>query len=239
MGGAMSSRAHLVLVLAIGWFAASPGRASAEDQPLHFDAHVEAQHNALSDRPMETDDPQRVLVIQGSKDPKVELWLGIDFASTEPGCRSQTWLGRLAGAPDVPQLITDNVRLPAGQAHFEIRFFLDRYEPGRCRWQPMGIRHAEFVPGLSTGPSEWGGLIGFSGAGRREATLAWSCQLGMAGTASTHLGCLTRTKGADTLRISSFGGRMNVTFALLPRSPLPRGLQAGIGVGIGGKAASG
>lgn len=235
MGGAMSPRAHLVLVLVIGWFAAGPGRASADEPPLRFDAHVEAQHNALSDRPMETDDPQRVLVIQGSKDPKVELWLGIDFASTEPRCRSQTLLGRVTGAPDVPQLITDNVRLPAGQTHFEIRFFLDRYEPGRCRWQPMGIRHAEFVPGLSAGPSEWSGLIGFSDAGRREATLAWTCQLGMAGTASSHLGCLTRTRGAGAMRISSLGGQVNVSFALLPHSPWPRGLQAG----VGGKAASG
>ncbi|PCE32336.1 hypothetical protein [Burkholderia ubonensis] len=231
----MSPRAHLVLVLAIGWLAAIPGRASADDSRLHFEAHVEAAHNQLSDRPTETDDPHHVLVIQGRKDPKVELWLGIDFASTHPGCQSQTWFGRLFGAPDLPQVVTDNVRLPAGQDRFEVRFFVDRYASGRCGWQPLGVRHAEFVPGVSDGPSGWGGLIAFSDSGRSEATLAWSCQLGVSGASSTDLDCLTRTRGAGAMRISSQGGTVNVTFELLPRSPLPRGLQAA----SGGKAIRG
>ncbi|KVC96606.1 hypothetical protein WI78_16500 [Burkholderia ubonensis] len=230
----MSPRAYFVLVLAIGWLAAIPGRAIADDSRLHFESHIEAPHNQLSDRPTETDEPHHVLVIQGRKDPKVELWLGIDFASTQPQCRSQTWFGRLFGAQDLPQVVTDNIRLPAGKDRFEVRFYVDRYDPGRCGWQPLGIRHAEFVPAVSNGPSGWSGLIAFSDAGRREATLVWSCQLGVSSASPTDLGCLTRTRGAGAMRISSEGGTVNVTFELLPRSPLPRGLQAeGGGKAIG------
>ncbi|RQS66879.1 hypothetical protein DID96_23180 [Burkholderia sp. Bp8963] len=235
----MSPHAHVVLVLAIGWLAAAPGRGLAEDRVMHFDAHVEAPQNELSDRPMETDEPQHALVIHGRKDPKVELWLGIDYASTNPQCRSRTWFGRIMGAPETTQVIGDNVRLPAGQDRFDIRFLLDRYEPGRCGWQPVLVRHAEFVPGVGAGPGGWSALVGFSDTGRSEATIGWSCRLGIDATSPSFLGCFATSRG-DVARMSSQGGTVNVSFALVqqlpqpPVAPVPQGLQTRLPVKAGG-----
>ncbi|MGU7779264.1 hypothetical protein [Burkholderia sp. PU8-34] len=223
----MSAHAHVVLVAAIGWLAGAPGPVLAGDSIMRFEAHVEAPQNTLSDRPMETDEPQRTLVIHGRKDPKVELWLGIDYASTNPACRSQTLLGRMMGAPETTQVIADNVRLPAGQDRFDIRVMLDRYEPGRCGWQPVLVRHAEFVPGVADGPAGWSALVGFSETGRSEATIGWSCRLGMDAASPTFLGCFATSRG-DVTRISSQGGTVNVSFALVQQLPQPSapGLQA-------------
>ncbi|CAN0643281.1 hypothetical protein [Burkholderia cepacia] len=77
--------------------------AQAQSDLIQFREHAEAAQNRYSDRPEINPSPQRILVIQGHKDPRIELWLDSFYATTRAECRAQTAFARLVGAPDVGQ----------------------------------------------------------------------------------------------------------------------------------------
>lgn len=149
----------------------------AQSQPAaaQFHEHSEAERDRFFDRPQINPTPGRVLVLQGSKDAHVEVWLSVDYATNDENCKTQTLLAYIFGAPDVAQTVTDSVRIPAGKTTFSARFFLDRYLPGRCKWQPLAASHAEFEPDQAAGPFVESGVVVIRPEGKRRTKLTWVC----------------------------------------------------------------
>jgi hypothetical protein len=200
--------------------------AQAQPDLVQFREHTELAQNRYSDRPEINPSPQKILVIQIHKDPRIELWLDSLYGTTSAECMTQTALAHLVGAPDVPQDVYDSVRLPAGQSDFTVRFFLDRYLPGRCNWQPMGIGHSEFLPEDSDHPNVNSGVVAVA---HRELT-PWG-PVGLSGTENawvchrkenprTHvkeLFCMSaRPFPVERQYMSIEGGRVKIEFALAP-----------------------
>ncbi|WP_321916609.1 hypothetical protein [Paraburkholderia sp. J11-2] len=155
----------------------------------------------------------------------MELWLDSDYGTTKDECMNQTLFASLVGAPDVPQVVYDSVRLQAGQSDFTVRFFLDRYLPGRCNWQPMGIGHAEFLPEITDHPNVHSGIVGIAHreltpwgpAGLSETDGAWVCHRGEnSGTHAEELFCMARPGQAEKQTMSIDGGLVKIEFALTP-----------------------
>jgi hypothetical protein len=148
----------------------------AQATAMQFYEHEEAANNRSGDRPQINPSPRRVLVLQGRKDPNLEIWFVSLYGTTKLECQAQTLPGRLTGAPDVLQAIYDSIRVPTGNATFSVRFFLDRYLPGHCDWQPMGVLYSAFDPSTSTGPTSRSGMVTIRPNGQQRAELAYICR---------------------------------------------------------------
>ena len=141
-----------------------------------FQSRIEGGGNRPSDRPELNRSPHRLLVLRGRKDAAMEVWLGVQFVTTNDECRSQSMGALLGGAPEVEQAVSDFVRLPPGQTDFSVRFFLDRYLPGHCGWKSIGVEHAEFVPGVNHLPIALSGLAAIRDNGINKQRIDWICQ---------------------------------------------------------------
>jgi hypothetical protein len=183
-----------------------------------FQAHIEGVGSRPADRPELNTSPQHVLVLRGRKDPDLELWLGVELGTSNNQCLSQSWVARLEGAPDGPQSNGDYVRIAPGQTTFSVRFFLDRYRPGRCGWRPLLIEHAEFVPGPDSRPSARSGVAGISDNGQREATIGWICHQDRTPPSSHASLICTTTKHSPfgVPAISIEGAVLDLDFRLVP-----------------------
>ncbi|WP_324159544.1 hypothetical protein [Paraburkholderia sp.] len=199
--------------------------AQAQPDLVQFREHSERPQNRYSDGPENNPSPQRILVLQVHKDPRIELWLDSQYATTRNECMTQTAFARLVGAPDVSQGVYDSVRLPAGQSDFTVRFFLDRYLPGRCNWQPMGIGHSEFLPEDSRHPNVNSGIVAvahkeitpWGPVGLSETDGAWFCHREEnSGTHVEELSCQARPASIEKQTISIDGGLVKIEFTLTP-----------------------
>ncbi|WP_175870640.1 hypothetical protein [Burkholderia sp. BCC0397] len=199
--------------------------AQAQPDLVRFREHTEGAQNRYSDRPEINPSPQKILDIQIHKDPRIELWLDSLYATTRDECMTQTTFARLVGALDVGQGVYDSVRLPAGQSDFTVRFFLDRYLPGRCNWQPMGIGHSEFLPEDSGHPIVHSGVVGIAHreitpwgpVGLSDTDGAWVCH--RRENSRTHvkeLFCIAKPRPLEKQYMSIEGGRVKIEFALAP-----------------------
>jgi hypothetical protein len=191
--------------------------AQAQSDLVQFREHTELAQNRYSDRPEVNPSPQRILVIQIHKDPRIELWLDSLYGTARDECKTQTTFARLVGAPDVPQDVYDSLRLPAGQSDFSVRFFLDRYLPGRCNWQPMGIGHSEFLPEDSPHPHVNSGVVLIRTEGASETEEAWVChRRENSGTHVEELFCMARPAPLEQQTMSINGGLVKIEFMLAP-----------------------
>ncbi|CAH2914675.1 MAG: hypothetical protein CPSOU_2540 [uncultured Paraburkholderia sp.] len=193
---------------------------AGQSQPsiMQFRQHEEAQHNRPTDKPEVNASPRSSLVISGHKDPGIEIWFDLSYGTTIKQCNTQSVANRMLGAPDVPQAVIDSIQVPAGQTEFSVRFFLDRYLPGGCNWQPMGLGHAEFEPALSQGPTVSTGVVSIRPNGKRSTELAWVCQRAKTFYSSggqSWLKCHTKQRVSnEQATISTKGGVVDVEFTL-------------------------
>lgn len=188
---------------------------------MEFQPHFEESRNRFIDRPKINPSPQHVLVIRGRKAADLELWFGLAYGTTNQKCESQTMVGRIFGAPEVAQDIVDWVRVPKEDRDFSVRFFLDRYEPGKCQWQPFATYIAKFVASESQGPGGYSGFTLIRADGSSEVTIDWTCERKFARVSGAeeykYLLCVSRhhrTSLNDT--ISTDGGVINLDIDLAP-----------------------
>lgn len=165
-----------LIAIALSMPGAHASLAQLHPPVLAFHAHVEEPQNTLFDRPRINPTPQKKLLLVGTKDSRMEVWFEMTYVTQAGASQNQTLLARIAGAPIVPQVIYDSVRVPAGQTKFSVPLVLDRYIPGRCGWQPSAILHAEFEPDISLGPTIKSGVVGIRSQGRRNVKVAWVCR---------------------------------------------------------------
>ncbi|MEP9323859.1 hypothetical protein PPMP20_12065 [Paraburkholderia phymatum] len=130
-------------------------------------------------------------------------------------------VGRIFGAPEVEQAIVDWVRVPKEDRDFSVRFFLDRYEPGKCLWQPFGTYIATFAPSDRQGPGGYSGFTLLRENGRNEVTIDLTCERKFDGVSGDkYLLCVRRRRTPlnsdinDT--ISTDGGIINLDVDLAP-----------------------
>lgn len=184
--------------------------------PTQFQSHVEGQQNRSFDRPTNNPSPQHILVIRGQKASDLELWLGVAYGTTNRECQSQTIWGRIAGAPDIAETTDDYVRVPKGDREFSVSFYLDRYKPGRCNWQPFGTYLAIFIPGENAGKVGISGLTFIHADGLSEVSIDNLCRRQSYETESI-LSCQEQGPAPhETKSISTEGGVINVNFELAP-----------------------
>jgi hypothetical protein len=195
---------------------------------MQFREHTAAVQNRYADRPELNPSPQSILVIQIHKDPHIELWLDSLYGTTNDECRTQTEFAHFIGDPDVSQGVYDSVRLPSGQSDFTVRFFLDRYLPGRCNWQPMGISHSEFLPEDSRHPDSNSVIIAVRQKSPpltpgpvivTETKIAWICHREEPRTHAKGLFCHGRPTSLENhanQAMSIDGGFVKIEFALAP-----------------------
>ncbi|MFC5431838.1 hypothetical protein ACFPTO_24040 [Paraburkholderia denitrificans] len=188
---------------------------------MEFQPHFEAPRNRFLDKPKINPSPQHVLVIRGRKAADLGLWFGVAYGTTNQTCQSQTMAGRIFGAPEVAQFIVDWVRVPNEDRDFSVRFFLDRYEPGNCLWQPFATYIAKFVPSEEPGPGAYSGFTGIRADGQREVTIDWTCQRkadrGPGAKEFKYLLCLPRHRTPlNSDNVSTDGGVINFDVDLAP-----------------------
>ncbi|CAM2170406.1 hypothetical protein PSAC2689_10278 [Paraburkholderia sacchari] len=192
---------------------------------LTFHSHVEAPQNTWLDRPGVNSAPQKKLLLTGTKDRRMEVWFYITYVTEAKACQNQTLLARAAGAPEVPQVIYDSVRVPAGETKFSVPLVLDRYIPGRCGWHPSALLHAEFEPDISHGPTFWSGAAAIRPQGRRYVKVTWLCQ--QTGDYSaledkTQLACQgIGGYSEESTTVSADGGVVEVDFTLAADHHVP------------------
>lgn len=146
---------------------------------LQFQDHVEARQNRSFDRPEINPSPQKVLTVQGTKDPRIEVWFRMGYQTTNDACRSQTLSARIVGAPDIWETVYDSARVRAGTTEYSLHFFIDRYLPGRCNWKPFLLEQAFFEPSVSAGPADMGPVVVIRSDGRHSAKFARVCHRAM------------------------------------------------------------
>jgi hypothetical protein len=56
----------------------------------NFQPRIEGDSNRESDRPELNSSPHHLLVLRGEKDPSIEVWLGVQFATTNGQCQSRS-----------------------------------------------------------------------------------------------------------------------------------------------------
>jgi hypothetical protein len=189
---------------------------------LDFQSHIEGDNNNTQDRPSPNNSPHNVLTLRGRKDPSLELWLGVQYVTTNDRCRTRSAAQAMAGAPAVEQSVGDFVRLPSGESEFSVQFFLDRYVPGRCGWRAVGIEHAQFVPGQNSDSISLSGVATIRDDGVDELKADWICQqkaysLKGTGPLPLHLSCVPQNSAHKVDRpISIDGGAVDVDFQLKP-----------------------
>lgn len=202
--------------------------AQAQPDLVQFREHTELARNRYVDRPEINPSPQRSLLIQVHKDPRIELWLDSSYGTGNEECWNRTAIAQLLGAPKVGQVVYDSVRLPAGQSDFSVRFFLDRYLPGRCKWHPMAIGHAEFLPEDSNHPNVHSGVFGLAPpelptplsvgpVGLSETEMTWVCHRRESTRSHVEeLFCGAVGRVLDRQWVSIEGGHAKIEFALAP-----------------------
>lgn len=183
-----------------------------------FQEHEEARQNKGFDRPEINPSPQKTLILQGHKSAELEVWFSMGYETSLEKCRTQALLSRVLGAPDVPQTVDEWVRVPAGQTDFSVSFYLDRYLPGHCGWQPFGVLHAEFDPRAITGPLSSSGVVAIRPVGKQRTRLVWTCRQvfdPVDPKKLPHMSCLNTNRRAleDTI-VSMDGGVVEVVFTL-------------------------
>lgn len=183
--------------------------------PVFYDHH-EAPQNRLIDRPELNPTLTKTVTIRGGKDPSFELMLL--YATNATSCNTQTLIARIQGAPDVAQVITDSVRIPAGEGSFSATFSLDRYLPGRCDWKPVAIHHAEFEPKNSIAPPVKRGLVSLREKSPTETDLMFTCQQeAQERDQNKYLNCSLQSS-IDNMTTSVEGGVVNVHFLRAPQA---------------------
>jgi len=188
----------------------------------NFQARIEGDNNKVLDAPEINNSPHNLLILRGKKDASLELWLGVQFVTTNDQCRTRSLSHAIAGAPVVEQSVGDFVRLPSGQTDFSVRFFLDRYLPGRCGWRAVGIEHAQFVPGENFDSISLSGVATIRDEGVSELKVEWICQqkaysLKSTGPLPLHLSCMPQNaihKPDSPLSID--GAVVDIDFQLKP-----------------------
>src|SRR5215475_9298294 len=90
----MLHRRQVAMASAAVCFVGSALVAQAQPNLVQFREHTEAAPNRYSDRPEVNPSPQRILVIEVHKDPRIELWLDSLYATTREECMTQTAFAR-------------------------------------------------------------------------------------------------------------------------------------------------
>lgn len=191
---------------------------------MDFESHRPEPQNSASDSPEPNPSPRAAVTIQGQKDPRIELWLIAAYSTTNDACRARSFVGALSGAPKVPQVIYDSVRVPAGESHFSVQIYLDRYSPGRCGWAPLTIDRAEFLPEESRGPTAMSGLVLVRENGIDHTSLAFRCRRvsNIPGVEpSLFLRCYGERSSHDEAALSIGGGTVDLDMQLVPGPPDP------------------
>lgn len=147
----------------------------AQPDLRQFREHMEARQNRGYDRPDLNPHPEKVLVLKGRKDSRIEIWFDLLYTTTNDACSSQALIGRIAGAPNVPQAVHDSVRVPAGVTGFSANFFLDRYLPGVCGWQSMALGESAFNPSVASHPINHGIVVVTRPKGGKALQRALAC----------------------------------------------------------------
>jgi hypothetical protein len=191
---------------------------AAQQTSPHFEPHREDANGKPLDRPRINPSPHALLVIQGHKDPNLEIWFSITYVTTNSACKNQTLINRISGAPEVAQSVQDFVRAAGGQSNFSLHFYLDRYLPGRCGWEPLVLLHGEFEQGRSDAPRSFAGVVGISAEGVRNMAIHWDCQRTIdfyRKPTKDDISCLATSNFSDGNRpVSTNGGVLDLTFSL-------------------------
>ncbi|WP_322095634.1 hypothetical protein [Paraburkholderia bannensis] len=204
-----------LIVLGISMLGLNVSVAQSHSDLLVFDTHHEAPQNTWFSRPKVNPAPQKTLLLTGMKDARLEVWFKMEYTTQSKACESQNFIGRTVGAPEIPQVIYDSVRVPAGQTKFSISFFLDRYIPGRCDWRPSGVLHSEFEPAVAAGPTVTSGVVAIRAAGNRNVKLMWRCRRDAPPEDPRPLECQGVEKyPAVNTPVSSDGGVVQADFTL-------------------------
>ncbi|MFX1766597.1 hypothetical protein PWP93_29265 [Paraburkholderia sp. A1RI-2L] len=198
---------------------------SQQPAVMEFHQHSEAERNRFFDRPQINPSPGKALVLQGSKDAHIEVWLHLSYGTNNEKCNTQTLFASILGAPDVPQTVTDSVRIPAGKTAFSASFFLDRYLPGRCNWQPFSVSHAEFEPSVGPGPYVMSGVVAIRSEGKRKTKVTWVCHRKpsyLSEDEPKRLECIAGERYSDEdTTVSIDGAVVEVDFTLAPDPESP------------------
>lgn len=188
----------------------------------NFQPHIEGDSNRESDRPELNSAPHHLLFLRGEKDPSIEVWLGVQFATTNEQCQSRSQFQSQINALFRDQSVGNLVRVPSGQTNYSVQFLLDQYLPGRCGWRPVGIVHTEFVPDSNTGSIALSGVTTIRDDGVSELAIEWICQqksysLKGSGPLPLHLSCMSHNKiGKPDPPISTDGAVIDMNFQLAP-----------------------
>jgi hypothetical protein len=200
---------------------ASAGSVHAYPTAESFSEHIEGPQNRGIDRPSINPTPHKTLLLTGQKDPRIELRFALTYITQDEACQSQTFAGHLAGAPEVPGSIDDWVRVPVGQSTFSITLFLDRYMPGRCGWYPIAILHAQFEPGVNTGPLTISGVAAIRAEGKPSVKLTLICRQATPSSRPQEkpvLRCLAVNHSADDMIIAADGGVVTIDVSMVAGS---------------------
>jgi hypothetical protein len=192
---------------------------------MDFESHRPESQNSPDDSPEQNPVPHATVTIQGEKDPRIELWFIVTYSTTNDACRARSLPMVLSGAPKIPQTIYDSVRVPAGESHFSVHIYLDRYGPGRCGWAPIIVNRAAFLPDEARGPGAMTGLMLVRDNGIGHLSFSLRCRRfsNIAGAEpSLFLECRgVGRPGRDGDELSAGGGIVDVDAQLVPGPPIP------------------
>ena len=180
----------------------------------------EGRQNRSFDRPEINPSPQKTLIVQGRKSEGLEIWFATGYETALPECKTQTLSARLFGAPDVPQVVYSWVRVPAEQTEFSVSFFLDRYLPGHCNWQPFSVNRAVFDPQATIGPKGISGVVSLRLVGKQKTRITWQCTRipeQRNPQKPPYISCITTQPFVyENTVVSTDGGVVEVEFTLAP-----------------------
>lgn len=212
---------HVVMGTAVLW--GLVGQAfvvRAEPAEIEFHAHEEAEQNRLFDKPTLNPSPQRAVVIEGRKDSNLELWFALTYTTQEKQCQTQTLAGRVMGAPDTSQEVIDWLRVAAGQTEYSVRFFLDRYLPGRCNWRSLALLRTVFDAAQGARPDGQSAVVVFRPDGRQSTKSTSVCRRKPTQDSRGKEAWLTCSKvepfSPETTIISDEGGQVEADFTFAP-----------------------
>lgn len=134
-----------------------------------------AQNKKL-DAPALNPTPTRFLTLQGTKASEMGLIFTMSYGTSLHACDARSIWGLLGGAPAVMQMIHHTYRVSPGPSNFQVVVPLDRFEPGRCGWFPLGVSHATLLSTLDMNPVGAFGLLTIRPDGAPELSLRISCR---------------------------------------------------------------
>ena len=79
--------------------------------------------------------PNNIVIIKGIKPEDINLRFALRFQTTNPGCKYKPFIT----APLIPHIKHDVTLIPKGKKQFNTNFYLDKYSPGKCLWEPTHI----------------------------------------------------------------------------------------------------